>query len=136
MSLARVRLGLVLLGFTLTMPGLASAQDEMQKRAEAMLAALAKQDFTTAGKHFDAAMQKALPADKLDATWKGIVGQFGKFQKQTAARREKVGKFDVIVLACEFEKSPLDVRVTFTPDSQITGLFLPVPSANRWLRRG
>jgi uncharacterized protein len=118
-----VRLTLLLLAFALALPAPAAAADEMQPRAEAMLAALVKQDFATAGKHFDAVMQKALPADKLGATWKGIVGQMGPFQKQTAVRREKIGTFDVIVLTCEFAKSPLDVRVTFTPDSQITGLF-------------
>lgn len=131
MSIRMTRRFALLFAFALAMPGRAAAPDEMRERAGAMLAAMVKQDFATAGKHFDAVMQKALPADKLGATWKGVLDQFGAFQKQTVVRREKVQKYDVIVLSCQFEKSPLDVRVTFTPDSQITGLFfaLSKPSA-------
>src|SRR5262245_1911984 len=111
--LPRTGIAFVLLGFALAVPGRADAPDEVDKRAQTMVAALAKQDFAAAGKHFDPAMQKALPADKLEATWKGILGQTGSFQKTTGIRREKVDKYQVVVVTCQFEKTALDARITF-----------------------
>jgi dienelactone hydrolase len=97
--------------------------EDMESRAKALVAALAKEDFTAAGADFDAAMKKTFPADKLQAVWKGLRGQVGALQKQTGLRKEKKDGFDVVVVTCAFEKATLDVRITFTADRQVTGLF-------------
>jgi uncharacterized protein len=98
--------------------------------ATAMVDALAKGDYAAAGKDFDAVMQKALPADKREATWKAVLEQVGPFQKRTGVRVEKSGKYDVVFVTCRFEKMPLDVKVVFSADKQITGLFfLPAKGA-------
>ena len=64
---------------------------DRKKLAEAMVAALARGDFAAAGKDFDGAMKKALPEDKLKATWETIQKQVGPFQKQLGARAEAGG---------------------------------------------
>ena len=89
--------------------------------AEAFVAAQAKGDFAAAMKEFDDVMKKASPADKMEATWKLIQKQVGPFQKQLGARQETMGKHDIVYVTCQFEKMPLDVRVVFTRDGQITG---------------
>src|SRR5579872_7868 len=89
--------------------------------AEAFVAAHVKGDFAAAMKDFDDAMKKASPADKMEATWKLVQGQVGPFQKRLGTRQERKGKCDIVYVTCQFEKMPLDVRVVFTADGQITG---------------
>jgi dienelactone hydrolase len=100
---------------------------DLEAAARALFKALTKEDFQAAGKDFDATMQKALPADKLGTTWKDLLKQFGTFLKQTDVRQQQAGKYQIIILTCQFEKAPLDVRVVFDGDKKVAGLFF-VPS--------
>jgi dienelactone hydrolase len=103
---------------------------ELETAARAFLATVARGDFDAATKHFDDAMKKALPADKLEATWKSVQKQAGAFKKQAGARTSKVGKYDVVLVTCEFEKSGLAARVVFDEQRRITGLFFVPPPAD------
>jgi dienelactone hydrolase len=96
-------------------PGLA-------EKAQALLDALAAGKYEAAGKDFDDTMKKALPGDKLEATWKGLTGQIGPLKKPGPAHFMKQGKYDVVTIPCEFEKLKLDMRVVFSGDKRITGL--------------
>jgi dienelactone hydrolase len=96
------------------------------ERAQALLDALAGGKYADAGKDFDDTMKKALPTDKLEATWKGLVRQVGAFKKAGPARITREGKYDVVIIPSEFEKFKLDTRVAFTADKHVTGLrFVP-----------
>jgi dienelactone hydrolase len=102
----------------------AAAQEkptEQTAKATALIDALAKEDFAAAGKDFDATMKKALPADKLETTWKAVVKQVGAFKKRTEVRTEKADKYDVVLVTCEFEKLKLDLRVVFNADKEVAG---------------
>jgi fermentation-respiration switch protein FrsA (DUF1100 family) len=95
--------------------------------AEAFVVAHIKGDFAAAMKEFDEVMIKASPADKMEAAWKLIEKQAGPFQKRLATRSEKTDKYDIVYVTCQFEKTPLDVRIVFTRDGRITGYsFRPV----------
>ncbi|MHB1422402.1 MAG: alpha/beta hydrolase [Gemmataceae bacterium] len=95
---------------------------EQTAAATALVDALAKSDFTAAAKDFDRAMQKALPLDKRKELWEALLKQVGKFQKRTGTRVEKVDKYDVVIVTCQFEKMALDARVVFNAEKQVTGL--------------
>src|SRR5262245_48450794 len=95
----------------------------VEKTAKAFVALLDKGDFDKATGDFDEAMLKALPADKLKGTWEKVVGDAGAFKKQLSSRVEKSGKYDVVIVTCEFQKKKLDARVVFNKDGKITGLF-------------
>jgi dienelactone hydrolase len=103
-------------------PAYAPEPPKLEDRARALVAALDKEDFAAAAKDFDEAMNKALPPDKLGDTWKGLVKQVGALKKQGAATAEKVQKYDVVWLACEFEKATLFTRVVFDGEGRVTGL--------------
>jgi dienelactone hydrolase len=96
-------------------PGLA-------EKAQALLDALDAGKYEAAGKDFDDTMKKALPADKLQATWRGLTGQVGPLKKPGPAHFMKEGKYDVVTIPCEFEKLKLDMRVVFSADKRISGL--------------
>lgn len=88
---------------------------------------LAKEDFPSAVKRFDATMKTALPSEKLQEAWKSITGQVGPFKRQVSTRIEKAGQYDIVFVTIEFEKSPLDVKVVFNNSQEIAGLsFVPV----------
>ncbi len=106
-----------------TVHGAEDKLPEQATKATALVDALAKEDYIAAGKDFDEAMRKAMPADKCKETWQAVVKQVGSFQKRTGSRVEKAGKYDVVFVTCKFEKLALDIKVVFSADKQVTGLF-------------
>ncbi len=94
---------------------------------------LAAGDFATAAKRFDPAMTAALPADKLAEVWKGLNAQAGPFQKQAGARVARESKYQVVFVACRFEKTVLEAKIVFDESERIAGLFfVPPPSASEY----
>lgn len=85
---------------------------------------LVREDFTGASKNFDATMKATFPPEKLQELWKTVKAQAGAFKRVDGVRSEKSAQFDVVIVTCEFEKTGVDIKVVFTPERQITGLFL------------
>ena len=96
--------------------------------AKAFVNEVTNRDFARAINRFDATMRGALPEEKLRAVWDGLIAQAGAFKKQGATRTDRIGGYDVVFVACEFERAKLDAKVVFDPDGKIGGLFF-VPSA-------
>ena len=105
----------------------AQAEDELIVKARQFLAALEKGDFNLAARDFDETMRKVSGPDKLEAFWKvQFPAQVGAFKKQTAARRDKLGAYDIVLVTCVFEKATLDARVAFDKAGKIAGFgFVP-----------
>ncbi|MGD0781958.1 MAG: alpha/beta fold hydrolase [Candidatus Aminicenantales bacterium] len=100
--------------------------DELIVKARAFLAALEKNDFQAAARDFDATMIKLSGPDKLAEFWKTVPAQLSPFKRQTAARRDTLGSYDIVLVTCEFEKQTLDIRVVFDKDKKIAGFqFIP-----------
>jgi dienelactone hydrolase len=103
---------------------------EQTAKAIALVDALAKGDYSAAGKNFDRVMEKAFPADERKHSWEMLVKQVGEYQKRTGVRVEKAGKYDVVIVTCQFKKMALDARVVFNAEKQVAGLnFLPAKGA-------
>jgi uncharacterized protein len=79
-------------------------------KARRFLAALEKNDFQAASADFDETMAKVFGPEKMAAFWKQVPNQLSPFKRQTAARREVLGPYDVVLVTCEFEKTTLDAR--------------------------
>jgi dienelactone hydrolase len=123
-----MRIWSVLVGLALALPFLGvlhaaeTAEEARVRRARAVLDALVKEDFATAGKDFDETMRKVLPPDKLQATWKQLTEMFGPFKSVTAKRITTVGKYDLVIFSCAFAKESLECRVVFDADGKVSGL--------------
>jgi hypothetical protein len=96
---------------------------ELEKSAQAFVKLLEKGEFKKATKDFDATMKDKMPPDKLEEVWKGLIQQVGAFKKQGGTRSQKVQGYDIVFVACEFEKQTLETRVVFNKEKQIAGLF-------------
>ena len=107
--------------------GDAQAEDALTVKARQFLAALEKGDFNLAASDFDETMLKVSGPDKLAAFWKDqFPKQVGAFKKQTAARRDQAGAYELVLVTCEFEKATLDARVVFDKAGKIAGFgFVP-----------
>lgn len=104
-----------------------SLQEELVVKARRFLESLSQGDFEAAAKDFDETMMKVSPPQKLEEFWKMVPNQLGAFKRQTAARSERLGPYDIVLVTCEFEKTTLDARIVFNKDKQISG-FQFVPS--------
>src|SRR5581483_6424694 len=91
-------------------------------RAQALVTALSRGDIPAAVADFDAAMQKAMPADRLKTLWDAVNKQVGPFQKVLSLTSEPHGKFELVLVTCQFEKAALTVRVAVSTDGKVSGL--------------
>jgi hypothetical protein len=97
--------------------------DDVIALAKHSVELLKNEDFAGFFNSFDNTMKNALPLEKLQSTWKSVIGQVGAFKKQVDIRTEKVQEYDVAVVTCEFEKATLDIRIAFNKEKQVSGLF-------------
>jgi uncharacterized protein len=122
------RLALFLLALAPALAGriLQAPDDALVAKARAFITALEKNDFPAAARDFDDTMLKLSGPDKLAAFWKSVPAQMSPFKRQTAARRDTLGAYDIVLVTCEFEKQTLDARVVFDKDGKIGGFqFIP-----------
>lgn len=110
------------------------AAGEHAKPSEQVLAAkllveqLVTGKFEAAASGFDATLSRVMPVAKLDEAWRKAIGESGEFREVLDTREETVtqgGKaYQVVIVACRFEKGAHDVRVVFDPERKVGGLFL------------
>ncbi|MHC4623202.1 MAG: DUF3887 domain-containing protein [Planctomycetota bacterium] len=119
--------------FTQTLDLLAGQQPALKSAkpkppANEFVQLLAGKKFVAAVETMDQNMKTALPADTLEQTWTATVAQVGAFKQQIGARTEKQAGYDVVLVTCEFEKGPLDVKIVYDNNRKVAGLFfVPTP---------
>ncbi len=102
--------------------------EELIARGKAFVDLMAKDDFAGANKMLDASIQKLLTAEQLSKVWKMLPAQFGAYQKQVGAKHEAAGQMELVVVNCEFQRSPMDFRFTFNSAGGMVGVRV-VPGA-------
>ena len=100
----------------------AAPPDELIVAARRFIEALHKEDFTGAVKDFDETMKTAMPEDKTRQLWLSLTAQFGAFRQQGNARKGKATPYDIVYVACEFEKGQLNFKVVFDTQRRIAGV--------------
>ncbi|QDT77868.1 Alpha/beta hydrolase family protein [Gimesia maris] len=117
--------GVMLLLATIALETRAAEQAENtpESLAREFVTQLAQGDYREAVSSFDSKMSHHLPEDKLQKLWEGISGQWGEFQEIQSIRLQKVPQYQITLVTCHFEKGLLDVKVVFTANQQIAGLF-------------
>lgn len=107
------------------------AEPTLEERAWEFVNQLDQGTFEKAVQRFDTVMTKALPPDKLQAIWKGLISQYGRFQRMADTRTEALNKYQIVFVTCQFERVKLDAKVVFTAQHEIAGLFFIPTGAYR-----
>lgn len=97
--------------------------------ANELISLVAKEDFASAVKMFDANVKQLMPESKLRETWKMVISQAGPLRSYSVARVEKVQGYDRVTINCEFEKAKLDAQIAFDNARQVAGFFILNPAA-------
>lgn len=100
--------------------------------AKSIVTMLTKENYAGASKNFDGELKTALTPAKLREVWQALTTQLGPFKRQTSVQssRAKDGDatFEVVTITCEFERAPVNARLVFNKNRQVSGLyFVPVP---------
>ena len=101
------------------------ALEDVTVHARTVLGWLTGQEFSKLEEQFTDQMKAALPAEKLQATWSGLLGQVGAYKNCGAAPRVRaIADKKMVITACEFERAAIDVQIAFDTDGRISGLAL------------
>lgn len=123
--MARVSLALLAALLALGPAGAAPAraEDDLEKRAKALVEQLSRGDWEAAAAPFDAKMKEVLPPEKLEAMWGQLVSQCGRLGAIGEPRPEKVAGAEARFVRCDFARMALDAKVIFDGEGKIAGLF-------------
>jgi dienelactone hydrolase len=106
---------------------------DLTARAERFVDLMARKDFEGAARDFDDTMKGAAPPAKLAEIWTALEGQLGKFQERTSVRMETAGGYRAAFVTSRFERTSVDLQVTFDNAGRIAGFFVkpaaPSPAA-------
>ena len=76
----------------------------------------------------DDTMKAALPAEKLQEIWTGLVDQIGAYEGERRATAAKEGAYTVVNIVARFSSRSMNVRIALRADGKAAGLFF-TPSA-------
>lgn len=98
-------------------------------KAKAFIELLNQKKFSQATSYFSDAVKSQLPEQKLAEVWNSLPSQVGKFKGLGKSKSVTKGQYEVIVILGEFEKTNLDLEITFNKKGKIDGFFMR-PSTN------
>lgn len=74
--------------------------------------------------YFDAAMQKTVPASKLQSVWAQVTSDLGAYRKHREATDFRKGIYEVIEIPLVFEHGTALMRAAFAPSGLVAGLYV------------
>lgn len=102
-------------------------QNDLKAAANKLVNLLVAGKYAEVTESFDRTMQQSFPPEKLKAVWQNLITQAGAFKRQVSTRTEKSNPYDIVLVTCEFEKTKLDIRVTYDSNKKVAGLFIVPP---------
>ena len=95
--------------------------DRFQAVAERLVAAINANNYAAMAKEFAPVMVAALPRDKAEPFFKGVLDQHGKITKLEAPRFVPP---DQAIFPARFERGTFDLRIVLDVQNKVTGLWL------------
>jgi hypothetical protein len=104
---------------------------DLEATARAFTALLMEGKYADAYAMFEPQMAAAMSADKLKATWEEVVRNVGALNGIKEVRLADEAGYRIAYVACDFARTPLDMRIVFDDQGRITGLwFVPAGSGD------
>ena len=92
-------------------------------KATTLVDQMASGQFGAVFATFDSAMAAALPEAGLATVWAQLQQTAGPFKAHSSTREAKEAGYDVVYVACTFERANLNARVVFGKEGKVSGLF-------------
>lgn len=92
--------------------------------AKLVLSKLLAEDFEGVRATFNQQMKDGLSAEKIKEVWEAALKYHGKYKSQGEPSRSQDQGYDVFVIRCEMERSPMEVVVAYDQNGKIGGLWL------------
>ena len=105
----------------------ADAPSLLKSKAEQLVTLMSQGEFAAAVLLFDDNMKQALPAAKLEETWKQLEMAGGQFKEIGQSRIETVQGFEAVFVPVTWEKNRLEFKVIFDKQGNIAGLWTETP---------
>lgn len=100
------------------------AAEESVRLAKDLVERLTSKDYAAVTAYFGPKMSESLPAEKIKQVWEKVLSAQGPFVKQTKTRAERSNESDIVYVTVQLESSTLDVKVVFSQDAKVSGLWL------------
>ncbi|MFY0601415.1 MAG: DUF3887 domain-containing protein [Cyclobacteriaceae bacterium] len=98
--------------------------DKISKISEEILNNLTATNFEAARKDFDSTMKNVLSEEQLKTVWDGLIGQVGAYQESGKTILDTIEEYRVVYIILKFENAPLKLKVVFSDDDLVSGLFI------------
>jgi hypothetical protein len=96
-----------------------------------IVAELKVEDLVALESRFDEQLKAALPDESLRGLWAGVRAKAGRLKACAEPRINWVGEFTLAFASCTFEKESAELRLTFSSDGRLAGMFLEAGGASR-----
>ncbi len=100
--------------------------EDLKETAQNFIGLLLAGDFISAASKFDDQMKIALNEAKLKEAWINTIGEAGALLQLNTPKTAEVESYRIVTISCSFQRSVIDVQITFNKKGQISGLnFIP-----------
>ncbi|OEC85119.1 MULTISPECIES: alpha/beta hydrolase [Methanobacterium] len=100
--------------------------EDLIETAQNFIGLLLAGDFTSTASKFDDQMKIALNEAKLQETWINTIKEAGTLIQLNAPKTAEVESYRIVTIPCSFQRSIIEVQITFNKEGQISGLnFIP-----------
>lgn len=101
----------------------AQPETSLTARATTLVEQMASGQFAAVFATFDNTMAAAMPTSGLSTVWTQLQQTAGPYKSHTSTREAKEAGYDVVYVACAFERANLNAKVVFGKDGKVSGLF-------------
>jgi dipeptidyl aminopeptidase/acylaminoacyl peptidase len=102
-------------------------ESELEALASQFVSVWSQGDYNTATVTFDETMLQMMPPEKMKEAWESLIARVGAFKGEVGTRTEKWNDYTIVFVTCDFEISPIDIKVVYDGKRRIAGLwFVPV----------
>ena len=100
------------------------AKSSPTQLAYGMIDSMARGDFASATRDFDAPMKAAMSVERLSQVWSQLTAQAGAFKSRDGSREAQEAGSHSVYVTCRFEKANWVIKVVVSRSGRVSGLWL------------
>ena len=98
--------------------------------SEEFLNKMNRNQFDSCQSYFDESVRDKINANMMRSMWERVPSFVGEFKSYNNIRTEKSDTLDIVLITCAFEKTKLDLKLSYNDKKKIVGIFFVPPKSN------